>query len=164
MEMRHEKNSNTLTCALVFGALLALCGMGVRLWYGAPYAGLTQMGIREIIPPVWLMSLLWTLWYFALGALVGAILCAFGKNCINAWRGACFFLLMICIGFLWYPLFFVKHSLVLSLLVLVAVLVLCCISALYWQTLSLAAGAVLWLHALWLIYMFILQLVCLFGV
>ena len=164
MDMRIEKNSSALTYALVFGALLAACGMGVRFWCGAPYAGMTQMGIRDVIPPVWLMSICWTLWYFLLGAALGAVLRAFGRNCIGAWRGAFFFLLMIGVGFLWYPLFFVKQNLVLSLLTVMVVLVLCCVCALHWQALSLVAGAILWLHALWLIYMLILQLVCLLGV
>ena len=150
--------------SVAFGAALALCGMAVRLWWGSPNAGIVQMGIRELIPPVWLMSLLWMLWYFILGAVLGAILCTYGHNCIGAWRGACFFLLMIGVGFLWYPLFFVKQNLVLSLLVIVLTAILCTVCALHWQCLSLGAGAVLWLHLLWLLYMLILQLVCLFGV
>lgn len=150
--------------AVVFGVLLALCAMGVRLWWGAPYEGLTRLGIRNLIPPVWLMGLLWTLWYFVLGAVLGGVLYCFGGGCIGAWRGAFFFLLMICVGFLWYPLFFVRQNLILSLFVIVLVLVLAAVCALQWQRLSLVAGALLWLHVLWLFYMTILQLICLFGV
>lgn len=164
MVMKQHKSSNGLTYALVLGALLALCAMGVRFWWGAPYQGMTQMGIREILPPVWLMGLLWSLWYFALGAVLGMVLSTYGHNCIDAWRGACFFLLMIGVGFLWYPLFFVKQNPLLSLAVLVAVIVLCTVCALQWQRLSVIAGAVLWLHVLWLFYLLILQFICLFGV
>ncbi|MBQ2806552.1 MAG: tryptophan-rich sensory protein [Clostridia bacterium] len=162
--MNRDKGNMALTYALVFGAVLALCGMAVRFWWGSPYAGITQLGIREVIPPVWLMGLLWLLWYFVLGATLGGVLYTYGKNCIGAWRGACFFLLMIGVGYLWYPLFFVRQNLALSLAVILAVIVLAAVCALQWQTLSVLAGAVLWLHVLWLIYMLILQLICLFGV
>ena len=153
-----------MTYALVFGALLSLCAMGVRFWWGAPNATIAQMGIRELIPPVWLLSLLWLIWYFLLGAALGYVLYTFGASCIGAWRGAFFFLLMIFVGFLWYPLFFVKQNIFLSLLVIFAVLLLCCVCTLHWQSLSLAVGAVFWLHALWLLYMLILQIICLLGV
>lgn len=153
-----------LTCALICGAVLSLCAAGVRFWWGSPHASITQMGIREVLPPVWLLSLLWLLWYFVLGATLGGVLYTYGKNCIDAWRGACFFLLMIGVGFLWYPLFFVRQSFLLSLIVLLAVIELAVVAALQWQSLSVLAGAVLWLHVLWLFYMTILQLICLFGV
>ena len=164
MVMKRESGNTALIWALAFGAGVALCGMGIRFWCGSPNTGITQMGIRELIPPVWLMSLLWMLWYFLLGAVLGAILYAYGRNCIGAWRGAFFFLLMIFVGFLWYPLFFVKQQLVLSLLVIVVAAGLCAVCALHWQCLSLGAGVVLWLHLLWMLYMLILQTVCLLNV
>lgn len=153
-----------MTAALVCGVLSAMVAVGVRLWWGAPYEGMAQMGIRELVPPVWLMGLLWTLWYFLLGAALGAVLYTYGGSCIGAWRGAFFFLLMLFVGFLWYPLFFVRQNLLLSLLVVACVLALAVICALHWQGLSLVAGLLLWAHVFWLFYMLILQLVCLAGV
>ncbi len=164
MVMNQRNNNRALTCALIVGGLLAFVGMGVRLWCGAPNEGLLQMGIRHLIPPVWLMGLLWTLWYFVLGAALGAVLCTYGGNCIAAWRGAFFFLLMLFVGYLWYPLFFVRQNPLFALLVLLAVLGCAVLCALQWQGISLAAAGVLWLHVLWLLYMLILQLVCIFGV
>ena len=160
----NQKNSNrTLLCALIGGGVLAFCGICARLWWGSPYQGMAQMGIRHLVPPSWLMGLLWTLWYFALGAALGAMLCCHG-NCIGAWRGGFFFLLMIFLGYLWYPLFFVRQNPLLALLVLLAILVCAALCALQWQGISPAAGVVLWVHVLWLIYMLILQLTCIFNV
>lgn len=122
------------------------------------------MGIRHLLPPVWLMGLLWTVWYFVLGAVLGAVLCAYGGGCISAWRGAFFFLLMLFVGYLWYPLFFVRQNQLLAMLVILAVLLCSAFCALQWQGLSLAAGVVMWGQVLWLIYMLILQLGCLFNV
>ncbi|MBQ2256145.1 MAG: tryptophan-rich sensory protein [Clostridia bacterium] len=159
-----KDNTGILSCALIVGGVLVLLGMGVRLWWGAPNAGITQMGIRHLLPPVWVMGLLWTLWYFALGTTLGAVLCAYGSTCIAAWRGAFFFLLMLFAGYLWYPLFFVRQAPLLSFLVLLAVLSCAVLCALQWQKVSFAAAAVLWAHVLWLLYMLILQLVCIFNV
>ena len=153
-----------LTCALVVGGVLALGGICVRLWWGTPNEGIAQMGIRSLLPPVWLMGLLWTFWYFALGAILGAMLSAHGCSCIGAWRGAFFFLLMLFAGYLWYPLFFVRQNLLLALLVMLGVIVCAVLCALQWQGICAAAGIVLWTHVLWLLYMLILQLVCVFNV
>ncbi|MBR2446957.1 MAG: tryptophan-rich sensory protein [Clostridia bacterium] len=162
--MNRDKGNMALTYALIFGAILSLCAVSVRFWWGSPHASITQMGIREVLPPVWLMGFLWLLWYFALGATLGGVLYTYGKNCIDAWRGTCFFLLMIGVGFLWYPLFFVRHYFLFSLIVLLAVIALAAVCALQWQKLSPMAGIVMWLHVLWLFYMTVLQLICLFGV
>lgn len=159
-----QKNNGTLTCALIVGGVLALGGICVRLWWGSPYEGMAQMGIRHLVPPAWLMGLLWTLWYFILGATLGAVLCLFGGSLIGAWRGAFFFLLMLFAGYVWYPLFFVRQNPLLSLLVLLAVLACAALCALQWQGISLAAGVVMWMHVLWLSYMLILQCICLFNV
>ena len=157
-------NNNALSCALIVGGIVAVCGICVRLWWGSPNPALTQLGIRHLIPPVWLMGLLWTLWYFALGAALGAVLCVHGGCSIAAWRGACFFLLMIGVGFLWYPLYFVRQNALLALLVILATLFCAVLCALSWQGIATAAAAVLWLHVLWLLYMLVLQLICIFGV
>ena len=157
-------NSSVLSCALIVGGVVALCGVGVRIWCGSPYPGMMQMGVRALVPPVWLMSLLWTLWYFVLGAALGALLRCFGQSCIGAWRGAFFFLLMLFAGFLWYPLFFIRQNLLCSLLSLLVTLACALMCALQWQRVAAAAGILMYLHVAWLTYLLILQLICLFGV
>lgn len=160
--MKHEKNNGLLSAAFLCGILCAGAGMLTRFWAGPPYQGLHQMGIAGLVLPVWLMSLLWLLWYFALGAVCGAVLAKYGACSVAAWRGTVFFILMLGSGFLWYPLFFCRQAVGLCLLLTLALLLLCILCALNWQQLSLAAGAVVYLHSLWLVYMLILQLVCVF--
>ena len=160
----NQKNNGTLTCALIVGGVLAIGGICVRLWWGAPNEGIAQMGIRHLLPPVWVMGFLWTLWYFVLGVTLGAMLCSYGGSCINAWRGGFFFALMLFAGYVWYPLFFMRQNPLLALLLLLAVLFCAVLCALQWQCLSLGAGVVMWLHVLWLLYMLILQMICVFNV
>ena len=121
----------------------------------------TWKEIHDAAPLVWVEE---DGGYFALGAVLGAMLRAYGGHCIGAWRGAFFFLLMLFAGYLWYPLFFVRQNPLFALLVLLAVVACAALCALQWQGISLIAGVVMWVHVLWLIYMLILQLVCLFGV
>ena len=122
------------------------------------------MGIRDLLPPAWLMGLAWTLWYFALGAALGAVLCTYGGSSICAWRGAFFFLLMLFAGYLWYPLFFMRQNPLLSLLVLLGVIACAVLCALSWQSLSLAVAVVMWAHVLWLLYMLVLLFICILNV
>lgn len=156
------KNNGLLSAAFLCGILCAGAGMLTRFWAGSPYGGLHQMGISEIVPPVWLMSLLWLLWYFALGAVCGAVLAGHGACSVAAWRGTVFFVLMLGLGLVWYPLFFGRQAVGLCLLITVLLLILCVLCALNWQQLSLVAGAVIYLHGLWLVYMLILQVACVF--
>lgn len=161
--MKNDKNNGVLLGAVLCGTLMLAAAMLTRAWAGAPYEGIHRMGIGEVIPPVWLMSLLWLLWYFLLGAVCGGVLSAHGGCCIGAWRGAFFFVLMLGLGLVWYPLFFVRHATGLCVLITVVLIGLCVLCALNWQGMSLAAAAVLYLHALWLIYMLILQIACIFS-
>lgn len=160
--MKNEKNNSVLLAAVICGAVTLAVAMLVRTWAGAPYQGILQMGIGGVIPPVWLMALLWLGWYFCLGAVCGGVLAAYGRGNVGAWRGAVFFVLMIGLGFVWYPLFFVRHALFLCVLISLILIGLCLLCALNWQSLSLVAGAIFYLHALWLVYMLILQIVCIF--
>ena len=157
-------NNNALTYALVVGGVLTLCGFCVRLWWGSPNPALTQLGIRHLVPPVWLMGILWTLWYFVLGAALGAVLCTHGSCSIAAWRGGFCFLLMLGVGFMWYPLYLVRMNALLALGVILVCILCAILCAWSWQEISAVAAAVVWLHVLWLLYMLILQLICIFGV
>ena len=160
--MKNDKNNGVLPGAVLCGTLTLAAAMLTRAWAGAPYDGIHRMGIGEVIPPVWLMALLWLLWYFGLGAVCGGVLTSHGGCSIGAWRGACFFVIMIFLGLVWYPLFFSRCALGLCVLLTVLLIGLCVLCALNWQNLSLAAAAVLYLHALWLIYMLVLQVACVF--
>ncbi len=149
---------------MAVGGIVALGGICVRLWWGSPNPALTQLGIRNLVPPVWLMGLLWTLWYFALGAALGAVLRAHGRSSVAAWRGAFFLLLMLGVGSLWYPVYFVRCNALLALGVIVACIACAVLCAVSWQGSAASAAAVVWLHVLWLLYMLILQLICILGV
>ena len=160
--MKNVKNNGALPGAMLGGALMVVAGMLTRAWAGAPYEGILRMGLGEVIPPVWLMTLLWLLWYFGLGATCGGVLTVHGGCSVTAWRGACFFLLMAGLGFLWYPLFFLRNALGLCILICLVLIALCVLCAINWQNLSLVAAAFLYLHALWLLYLLILQVICIF--
>jgi tryptophan-rich sensory protein len=160
--MKKQMQNGVLYGALLCGVLCAGASLLVRAWAGAPYKGIDSMDIGALIPPVWLMALAWFCWYLVLGGVLGVILAGHGARSADAWRGATFFVLMLGLGFVWYGLFFCRYAMGLGILLTAFLLVLCVLCALSWQGLSLVCGVVMYLHALWLLYMLILQLACVF--
>jgi tryptophan-rich sensory protein len=62
-----------------------------------------------------------------------------------------YFITMILLGFLWYPLFFVTARLALAALLSLAVTVLALLCALSYWRISRVAGALMLLHVLYLL-------------
>ena len=59
---------------LLGGILLTAGGILVRLFCGSPYRRMLELGIAELTPPVWLMTLLWTVAFFTVGCAGGFVL------------------------------------------------------------------------------------------
>ncbi|MBR5119383.1 MAG: hypothetical protein IKV02_00160, partial [Clostridia bacterium] len=67
MEMEH---TNPLWMILMGGGLM-VGGMLVRFFVGSPYKTLMTMGVSDIVPPSWLMALLWTVSFLVVGCAAG---------------------------------------------------------------------------------------------
>ena len=50
-----------------------LAGVLVRGASGSPYQQGMMIQFGHVIPPVWLMTVLWVLWYFVLGSLFAMV-------------------------------------------------------------------------------------------
>lgn len=141
---------------LTGAAVLMAAGTAVRLASGSPFARGMMLQFGNVIPPVWLMSVCWLLWYGVLGAVFAAVMC--GGRCdlytqAARYRGGMLFVCMIFLGFLWYPLFFIAGHVLPALLVHLSVLALCVLTALcYWQYFRVAA-IVLFAHAGYLLWL-----------
>ncbi len=146
------------TAVLLIGAsAFVLAGACVRLMCGSPYGYGMMVQFGGILPPVWLMSLGWTLWYALLGATFAATLWHAARcSCAvraEVYRAGMLFLSMIFVGLWWYPVFFVACNVLLAMLITLAVLALCVLSAIaYWHSVR-AASAVLIAHAVWLAWL-----------
>lgn len=144
---------------LIGGGILLLLSAVVRGVCGSPYRGEAVLFLRSFFPPIWLLSLLWSAWYFVLGALFGGVMLPWGGSrvisfrCSERYFGGMLFVAMILLGFLWYPLFFVAARYVLCFLLGCLIFLLCLgcayryfrVSALFGTALLLYGGFLLWL-------------------
>lgn len=160
--IRRWRAGCNLGALLIGGGATMLAGVLVRAVCGSPYRHGVMVQFDAYIPPVWLMTLLWMLWYFVLGAtFVGTLWTA---RCNQATRadvywGGMLFLSMLFFGFVWYPLFFVAARFFLAWLVVLVVLALCLLTALrYWKVSRLASGILL-VHAVFLFYLWIVNFI-----
>ena len=161
--LRLELEPSNVAVALFGGGLAALIGLLQKCFSASPYPALLALGVGELVPPVWLMVLLWTVAFFTLGASAGLVLSYRERGCDCAkYRAGIFFLLLLVLEYLWYPTFFgamlVFISVLLSILILcssVALTVLC-------ARVSRLAVLVLVFHDLWLVYLLILNFAVLF--
>lgn len=142
---------------LIGASLCVLAGACVRLLSGSPYGYGMMVQFGALLPPVWLMSLGWTLWYAVLGATFAATLWhAARRSCAvraEVYRAGMLFLSMVFVGLWWYPVFFVACDAFLALLISLAVLALCVLTAIAYWRVARPAAAVLIAHAVWLAWL-----------
>ena len=157
--MRMMRRLGTLPWSLLLtgsGVLVLLASL-VRAVCQSPYAHGVMLQGGSPIPSPPLMSLAWTVWYALLGATFVATLLSVARLSAafraDVYRGGMLFLCMILLGFFWYPLFFVAGRQGIALIVLLAVLALCLLSALCYVRILRLAAAVLLCHALWLAWL-----------
>ena len=132
----------------------------VRAVSGSPYRHGVLLQYGEVIPPVWLMSLLWVVWYALLGAALVYLLC--GKRLPPSaqaarYRAGMLYLCMIFLGLFWYPLFFVGGHTFFAALLVILVLALCVTCALWCRCASRLVSMILFAHAGFLLWMVVLS-------
>ena len=148
------------TYTLIGGGTGLLGAVCVRMAVGNPLPVLRLLGADAILPPLWLMGLLWLAGYILIGCAAGYILsCPSGGayRDLLRWRGMTFLVVAVTFSFAWYSLLFGSFLLIPS-----------------WRCLFLAAGAgtlctLSWLPAcklpagvsagvtLWFIILFLVQ-------
>lgn len=150
------------TYALIGGGLGLLSSIIVASAVGSPLPILRLLGADTILPPIWLMGLLWLAGYALLGAAAGYVLaCLFGGPVREAslWRGMTFWVIEFTFSFAWYCFFFGSCLLLpagICLTVGVAAGAVCAVSWFHTYRLpSLLCGGV----TLWLLYLSLCHLV-----
>ena len=143
---------------ILFGMIMVAAGIIVRIAVGSPYMTVMALDIAEILPPIWLMSLLWTLSFLIIGCAAGFVLGYRAGGCeVDKYKGSMLFVLLAVLELCWYPTLFGAGLLFLS--VLESILILCFsvgVTFCYYR-ISKFAGVLFLLHDVWLIYMLILN-------
>jgi tryptophan-rich sensory protein len=150
--------------AIIFAVVSLVSALVIRLIVGPPYRVIAYCNLRGILPPVWLMFLLWSFWYILLGAAFGVVLgCWPGSDEAAKYKGGMLFVLMMALGYVWYPLFFGAAELFFALLVCEAVLVLSVLCALCFLRVKRAAALVMFSFSAFMVYMVVLNVLCLLA-
>lgn len=149
-----EQSSLFLT---VFGGILtAGAFLAVRWHTGAPYRMMLELGIGDLVPPVWLFTLLQLLGFLTVGCAVGLVLGWREKGCAaDKYKGCLLCLLTVIAELCWYPCLFGKGMVFLSLLLAITALVLAVSTAVSFFRVSGLSGILLSLHSVWLLYIFV---------
>ncbi len=157
-----ERTSPTLM--LLFGILFAAAGILVRLFAPSPYPTVLALELDALIPPVWLMTLLWTLAFFIVGCAAGFVLGyrIGGGGEIEKYKGCMLFVVLAVAELCWYPLFFGANFVFFSALLSLFILCVSVAVTVSFYRVTKFAGMILLLHDLWLIYMLILNFAVLF--
>ena len=156
--------SNSKITLLIFAAIPFSAGLGVMLLTPSPLYLLHRLDATEILPPLWILTILLLGWYAATGvSLGGAFLRAPIRRVSEGsfWRGCTCMVLGCMLLSVWYILIFGKGALLLSWVFLPL-----CSGAMLMAALSLhpLKGFSLWLAVptiLWPIFLAILHLLVL---
>jgi hypothetical protein len=147
--------------ACIGAAVVTAAVLLTRAAVGSPWELLHRLSAASILPPLWLLSLLWMVSFALVGGAAGGLLAAPEGNAhrrAHLWQGSTFLVLAVVFALAWYTLLFGKLWVLISCLfpLLAAASALLC--ALSWRL----AGGGAWMaplgYALWQILVLLLQL------
>ena len=148
---------------IAIGLLLTVGGILVRAFIGSPHRTLLELGIGAMVPPVWIMTTLWTVALFGIGCGAGFVLgMRSGGYDGERYKGCMFFVLLAVLELCWYPTFFGAGLYFLSVLESILILCLSLGVTFCFYRVSKFAGAIFLFHTVWLIYMLILNFAAFF--
>ncbi len=153
-----EMEQSNPFCMLLLGFGMLAGGVLIRFFVGSPHMTILSLGLDALLPPVWLMTLLWSFSFLIIGCAAGFVLGYRAPGCeVDKYKGGMLFVLLAVLELCWYPTFFGAGLLFLS--VLESILILCLgvgVTFCFYRV-SRFAGMLFLLHDLWLIYMLILN-------
>ena len=155
--MSAEIRQTSPTLAVIVGCLCAIAYVIVRGTSGHPYGVMLALGISDLVPPVWLMTVLRFLSFFTVGCAAGLVLGWRERGCAGEkYRAGMLFLLLVALELCWYPTLFVSALVFLAVLESLMILVLSLLVTVGFFRVSRLAGVILTLHCVWVIYLMIL--------
>lgn len=147
--------------ALLGGGITLFAALLTRRAVGSPLTVLHRLEALPIIPPLWVMGLLWLASFALLGLSLGYLLtCPLENPKKEAlfWRGSTFLVLAAVFSLLWYALLFGKFYPLPSwfCLLLSSAAALACTAS--WIQIRKAPAVAILLFSLWQVYLLLLQL------
>lgn len=152
---------------LAGGILLVVIAFFVRKSTRAPYILLHDTESLALLPPLWLLGILWFGLYFLLGCTAGQM-CALSAlppdMDVRRFRGGMYFLLLLISSFLWYIWLFDKAAFFLSWLFCGLSVLLAFLCGYHWFRVSRLCAVLLWLVGAVLFFLWLFQLLLMLHV
>ena len=151
-----ELEQSSLFLTVFVGILVTVAYFIIRWLSGSPYRMMLELGIADIMPPVWLFSLLQLLGFLTVGCAAGLVLGWRDASCtVDKYKCCLFFVLMAFIEKCWYPTLFGGGLVFLAVLEALALVFLSICVAVCFFRISGLSGILLSLHSVWLVYILI---------
>ncbi len=171
-------HKNGLSCKLrramhgcrINGKIVLVCvftvlffGFMSRFLSRSPYLTLKMLGIGDVSPPPWVMSLVWTLWYALVGFCLGAVLsCDLPRKQVYVYKGSMYLIVSLVFNLVWYPLFFGGHVIFLAFWNCLVIILFTLMAAFEYIKVYFFAGLCMFIHVVWLLYCAFLNALALF--
>ncbi len=153
-----ETEQTSLASTLAVGILSLLCYIAVRMLCGTPYRMMLELGISDLIPPVWLFTLLQALAFFTAGCAAGFVLGYRQMGCAaEKYKGCMVYVLAAAVELCWYPTLFSGGLVFAALLEMLLAMLLVVMTTVCFFRVSRFAGIVLVLHGVWVFYLIALS-------
>ena len=164
MKMTNRIGKVHKTYVLIGGGMGVLSGIAVAVTVGSPLPVLRLWGADVLLPPLWILGILWLAGYARLGGAAGyAWGCPGGglHREMPLWRGLTFLVVEVTFSCAWYSLSFGSHLLLPGWLCLVASVAAggLCLAAWWWSfrgAAILCGGGTLWLLYVTLCHLFVI--------
>ena len=145
--------------------ILLFLGIFTRWVSGSPLGTLHYLEAKSLVPPIWVMVLLFSIFYIVAGLGLGIALGNRFSACgEKKYQGAMWFCISLAIGYAWYPLFFCARLFLVST-VASALCLFCAICAtVCFASVSKLAFFLSLASDLWLLYLVFLNLQIFFAI
>ena len=151
--LSRETSQTSIVTTVAAGVLAAVGYIVVRALCGAPYRVMLELGIQDLIPPVWLFTLLQTLALFTAGCAAGFVLGFRAMGCAaEKYKGCMLWVLATVMELCWYPTLFSGGLVFVALLESILMLALAVLTDISFFRISRFAGFLYLLHAVWILW------------
>ncbi len=145
----------------VIAGILSVFSVGLlsRLLSGNPLYMLRFCNLGNSIPKAWVFTVIWSVWYIALGFCFGFVLGSrrIGSD-IPKYKGSMWFVIMLIFNAVWYPLFFKSGTVFLALVDILIIILFCFLCMVEYIKVYKIMGIVFLLHLVWLMWCFFINL------
>lgn len=162
--MRGFNRANKKTVLLI-PLLLLFLSIFTRWISGSPVQTLYFIGARDIVPPVWLMVLLFSLSYIIAGISLGIALGIGNCPCADKkYQGAMWFVICLSMGYAWYPIFFCARLFLVSAIISALCFLSSICATICFSNVSKSSFFLSLVYDCWLLYLFLLNMKVFFTI